>query len=169
MKTNIAYSAFWGLWLGFQQAKFQVIPGLMWTFLTQPEPYILWCPVKSWQDSACLWFFLDSPRPRILDIWPSVGVVYWMCHFPFLRLEVGVGVREAGVLIFAPRQDQSMVNICVSSEDNWLLLVATKGEPIICLICVCSHPSSNALCYSLGITFLFLPVIPGSGRKPLMG
>lgn len=50
MKKNIAYSVFWRLWLGFQKAKFQVIPGPMLIFMAQRENiYSLLCPIKCWQ------------------------------------------------------------------------------------------------------------------------
>lgn len=159
---NIAYSVFWRLLLGFHKGKFQVIPGLILTFMSWPEHiYSLWCPRKCWQGSDHFFFgSLHNAKPGILDIWPSVSVIYHVCHFPFLR-QLGEKTH------LAPRQDQSMVKICLFRRKR--VAPEGKGEPTTCLECVCSHPSSSALCYSLRITFLFLPVILGSGRKPLMG
>lgn len=160
MKKNTVYSVFWGLWLGYilDNPRTNVdFYGLASEHVFSLLSYKMLASLR-----LLLWFFMDSPRPGILDIWPSVSMVYHLCQFPFPR-QLG----KKTYLI--PRQDQSTAKLCVCSRDDRQVVPDGKTEPITCLVRVCSHSSSSAFCYPLRIIFLFLPIIPGSGRKSLTG
>lgn len=109
----------------------------------------LCCLIKCWRVLGYLWFFMDGPRPGILDIWPSVSMVCHLCQFPFPRQ---LGKKKTYLI---PRQDQSTAKLWVCSRDDRQVVPDGKREPITCLVRVCSHSSSSAFCYSLRIIFFF--------------
>lgn len=83
MKKNIVYSVFWGLWLGYILDN----PRTNADFYGSASEHVF--SLLSYKMLASLrvllWFFMDGPRPGILDIWPSVSMVCHLCQFPFPR------------------------------------------------------------------------------------
>ena len=107
MKKNIVYSVFWGLWLGHILDN----PRTNVDFYGSASEHVF--SLLSYKMLASLrlllWFFMDSPRPGILDIWPSVSMVYHLCQFSF--------PRQLGKKTFLiPRQDQSTAKLWVCSR-----------------------------------------------------
>lgn len=162
MKKNIVYSVFWGLWLGYILDN----PRTNADFYGSASEHVF--SLLSYKMLASLrvllWFFMDGPRPGILDIWPSVSMVCHLCQFPFPRQ---LGKKKTYLI---PRQDQSTAKLWVCSRDDRQVVPDGKREPITCLVRVCSHSSSSAFCYSLRIIFFFFfACYPRLRKKTLDG
>lgn len=130
----------------------------MLIFMAQPENiYSLWCPIKRQRGSA---YFFGS-----LQTVHALG--YETC-----------GLLRVGSIacVTSPTQDSWEKNSSCSQAGSIYgenlhkckrgLVLDGGGEPITCLVCVCSRPSRPALGSSLRIPFLFLGVIQAQEESP---
>lgn len=132
-----------------RRPNFRQFPRLMLTRMAHPENIdSLWCPVQCWQSSAYSLVLFGQPKT-----WDTRHMACCECGLSHVSLPISKTAGEKKHLSCSQAGSIYGENLCKFSRK--LVVPDEKGRLIPCFVCVCSHPSSSALCYSLRINFFF--------------